>query len=65
MVRVADTLQRELVKCDGCGMLKRQWKRCVFSCDGAVVFDVQLCRACETDTLGAVRMVWQALEAKP
>src|SRR5437867_405087 len=59
-----DTRHRELVKCDGCGMLKRQWHRVVLSTDGSVVHDVQLCRACESDTLGAIRLVWQALETK-
>jgi hypothetical protein len=64
MVKIADTRERELVRCDGCGMLSRQWSRLVVSSDGAVVFDVQLCRACESDTVGAVKLVWQALETK-
>lgn len=59
-----DIRQRDLIKCDGCGVLKRQWRRVVLSRDGEVVFDVQLCRACESDTTGAIRLVWQALATK-
>jgi hypothetical protein len=56
---------RELVKCDGCGIFARKWRRVCLSSDGVVVLDRQLCRSCESDTLGAVRMVWDALAGKP
>jgi hypothetical protein len=58
---IADTRERELVKCDGCGVFNRRWHRVALSSDGAVVFNVLLCRACESDTVGAVKSVWRAL----
>jgi hypothetical protein len=64
-MKMSDTRERELVKCDGCGRLDRRWKRVCLSADGEVVLDVQLCRACESDTLSAVRMIWEALAGKP
>jgi hypothetical protein len=56
-----DTRERELVKCDGCGVLSRKWRRLVLSSDGGVLIDVEMCRACETYAVDAVRLTLRAV----
>jgi hypothetical protein len=59
-----DARQRELVTCDGCGVLHRQWHRLVLSSDGSVLFDVQVCRGCQSHAEDALKLVWKALATK-
>lgn len=64
MTTTADTRERDLVKCDGCGRLERRWHRLVLSSDGSVVVDAQMCRACETFALDAVKLTLSAVLVK-
>lgn len=65
MTLTADTRERELVNCDGCGILTYKWRRIVLSSDGSVVTDVRMCRACETYAVDAVKLTLRAVMVKP
>jgi hypothetical protein len=60
----ADTRERDLVKCDGCGMLTKHWHRLVLSSDGSVIVDALMCRACETYAVDAVKLTLSAVLVK-